>query len=93
MLMTGPDLPTPVELFDVDVWLSRWPSATRKAELYAGVLVFSGEFDHRDVATAQRTFPGRQVVLNDGGGIEIHPAGDAPPLSIFTTFAERLAQS
>ncbi|TCO44203.1 hypothetical protein [Actinocrispum wychmicini] len=80
--MLGPDLPAPHELFDVDTWLRRWPSGTHRTELCRGVLVFSGEFDHRDVEIAQRAYPGRQVVLNEGGGIEIHP-GNVPPPSIF----------
>jgi hypothetical protein len=88
--MTGPDLPGPDELFEIDMWLHRWPSATHKAELFLGVLAYSGEFDERDVETARRTYPGRQVVLNEGGGIEVHPAGDAPPRSIFTTYLEQL---
>ena len=87
--MTGPDLPAPHELFEIDTWQHRWPSATHKAELYLGVLVYSGEFDERDVETARRTYPGRQVVLNEDGGIEIHPAGDTPPSSIFESFLER----
>ncbi len=86
--MTGPDLPDPNELFDIGVWRDRWPSGTYKAELFAGVLVFSGEFDHRDVETAQRTYPGRRVLLNEGGGIEIHPGGDTP----LQSFPERMAQ-
>lgn len=81
--MPGPNLPAPHELFDGDVWAYRWPSGTHKAELFDGVLVFSGDFDNRDVEIAQRAYPGRQVVLNQGGGIEIHPASDASPLSIF----------
>jgi hypothetical protein len=35
-------------------------------------------------------FPGRRVLLNETGGIEIHPAGDAPPRSVFETFLEPL---
>ena len=83
--MNGPDLPAPHELFDVDAWQYRWPSGTLKAELFYGVLVFSGEFDERDIPTAQGAFPGRQVILNEDGGIEIHPAGDSTPRSIFET--------
>ncbi|HET9139138.1 MAG TPA: hypothetical protein VFO68_07220, partial [Actinophytocola sp.] len=63
--MPGPDLPAPTELFDIDVWLHRWPTGTYKAELWLGVLVFSGEFDHRDVEIARGAYPGRQVVLNE----------------------------
>ena len=87
--MTGPDLPAPHELFDVEVWQHRWPTGTQKAELVAGVLVFSGEFDRRDVEIAQRACPGRQVVLNEGGGIEIHPAGDTPPSAIFESLSSQ----
>lgn len=89
--MSGPDLPAPDQPFDVSAWMHRWPSGTLKSELFDGVLVFSGEFDERDLPTAQGAFPGRQVVLNDGGGIEIHPASQTPPRSIFETFTERLA--
>jgi hypothetical protein len=89
--MSGPDLPAPDQPFDVDAWQHRWPSGTLKAELYFGVLVFSGDFDERDIPTAQGAFPGRKVILNVGGGIEIHPAGDTTPRSIFETFRERLA--
>ena len=60
--------------------------------MYAGVLVFSGEFDQPDVAIAERTYPGRRVILNNGGGIEIHPAGDTPARSIFETFTEQVAR-
>ncbi|EWM14424.1 hypothetical protein [Kutzneria sp. 744] len=88
--MTGPDLPAPDELFEIEMWRYRWPSGTFKAELFAGVLVYSGEFDERDVETARRTYPGRQIVLNDGGGIEVHPGGDAEPRSVFETFLEQL---
>lgn len=64
----------------------------RRAWTRSSVLVFSGEFDERDIPTAQGAFPGRQVILNSGGGIEIHPASDTPPRSIFETFLERLTQ-
>nr|CEL19207.1 hypothetical protein [Kibdelosporangium sp. MJ126-NF4]CTQ94993.1 hypothetical protein [Kibdelosporangium sp. MJ126-NF4] len=79
-------------MFDIDAWQHRWPSGTWKAELVSGVLVFSGQFDERDLKTARRTYPGRQVVLNEGGGIEVHPAGDNPPRSIFEIYLERLTQ-
>ncbi len=88
--MSGPDLPAPDELFDIDAWQYRWPSGTWKAELIEGVLVFSGEFDERDIVTAQGAFPGRRIVLNEGGGIEVHPAGEGLPRSIFETALERL---
>jgi hypothetical protein len=90
--MNGPDLPAPDELFNIDAWQYRWPTGAEKAELYEGVIVFCGQFDERDVVTAQRTYPGRPVVLNESGGIEIHPADIAPPRSIFETLIERLDQ-
>jgi len=45
-------------------------------ELWDGVIVCYGEFDERDVEIAQRTYPGRRIVLTDDGMIEIHPAGE-----------------
>lgn len=90
--MAGPDLPAPHELFGIEAWECRWPSGTHKAELVAGVLVFSGEFDRRDVEIAQRAYPGRRIVLNEGGGIEIHPASDTPPPSIFENYHEHIAR-
>ncbi len=88
----GPDLPAPDELFSVDVYQHRWPSGAEKVELVDGVLVFSGQFDERDLTIARNAYPGRQVVLNDDGGIEIHPASDAPPRSIYETYLERRSQ-
>jgi hypothetical protein len=49
----------------------------------ARVLVYSGDFDERDVEAARRAYPGRQIVLNEGGGIEIQPAGTTDARSIF----------
>lgn len=86
----GPDLPAPDELFSLDAYSHRWPSGAEKAELIDGVLVFSGQFDDRDVRIAQSAYPGRQVVLNEDKGIEIHPASDTPPRSVLDTFVERL---
>lgn len=88
--MPGPDLPSPDELFSLDAYFHRWPSGAEKAELIDGVLVFSGQFDERDVRIAEGTYPGRQVVLNEDKGIEIHPASDTPPRSVLDTFLERL---
>lgn len=78
------DLPEPDQLFDHDSWLSRWPSGVQKTEMFFGVLVFYPyeRFDARDVDTAERTYPGRVVVLNEGGQIEVHPS-NADPVSIF----------
>ncbi|MFJ2627668.1 hypothetical protein ACIO6T_30780 [Streptomyces sp. NPDC087532] len=58
--------------------LHRWPSAPMRTELVYGVMLFSGDFDERDAAIARRTYPGRQVLLNTDGGIEVHPAGRGP---------------
>jgi hypothetical protein len=89
----GPDLPAASELFTVDVWQYRWPTGTEKAELYDGVLVFGGAFDQRDVEIAQRAHPGRRIVLNAGGGLEVHPSGQSIPVSIFESFRTRSAGS
>jgi hypothetical protein len=59
--------------------LHRWPTSTFKAELINGVLVFTGEFDERDVVTAERAYPGRRALLNADGSIEVHPAGTGSP--------------
>lgn len=88
----GPDLPEPDEPFSLEAYFHRWPSGSEKAELLDGVLVFTGQFDERDVRIAQDTYPGRQVVLNDDGGIEIHPSSGTPARSILETFEERLQQ-
>lgn len=75
-------LPPPAAPFDVAAWMHRWPTGAHKTELFYGVLVSQGNFDERDVEIAQRTYPGRQVFLNDSGNIEIHPSG-TPAVSIF----------
>ncbi|MFJ6592962.1 hypothetical protein ACIQPP_19560 [Streptomyces violaceusniger] len=62
--------------------LHRWPTSALKAELIRGVLVFSGAFDERDVITAERTYPGRRVLLNADASIEVHPAGVGRPTSL-----------
>lgn len=80
--MPGPDLPAPGEPMTVEACLHRWPSGVHRTELIYGVLVFAGQFDDRDIATAQRTYPGRRVLLNSGGGIEVHPAGSDPLVSL-----------
>jgi hypothetical protein len=70
--VTTPDLPAPHEPFTIDAYLHRWPSGAEKVELWAGALVFYGQFDERDIVTAERTFPGRRVVLNEDRGLEVH---------------------
>lgn len=74
--MPGPDLPQPDELFSIDVYQYRWPTGAEKAELWDGVLVFYGDFDHRDVDIAQRAYPGRRVRLDpESHSIRVHPGG------------------
>jgi hypothetical protein len=71
MTGAGPDLPPPDQPFDVDTAGHRWPMGARKVELDDGCPRFYGRFDHRDVATAQRAFPGRRAVIlphDDAGG-------------------------
>jgi hypothetical protein len=88
-MRTGPDLPAPHELFGVADWRTRWPSGSHKCELYAGILVYWGEFDQRDVDTGRRTYPGRRVILSASGAIEVHPGGDDEPTSVFEDFSQR----
>jgi hypothetical protein len=42
-----------------------------KVELWNGQAVFYGVFDDRDLATARRCFPGRQVWLTEDGGLVV----------------------
>lgn len=63
----------------VETLLARWPTAAQKVELVHGVLIFTGDFDERDLETARRTYPGRHPVLNVDGGLEVHPAGCGEP--------------
>jgi len=77
--VTGPDLPPATEPMTAEAMLSRWPTGAQKVELFHGVLVFTGDFDERDLDTAQRTYPGRRPVLNADGGLEVHPAGPGAP--------------
>jgi hypothetical protein len=51
----------------LDVYAYRWPSGAEKVELVDGALLFSGEFDERDVEIAERTYPGRRVLLGPHG--------------------------
>ncbi|WP_395577292.1 hypothetical protein [Streptomyces sp. BK79] len=61
--------------------LCRCPTAAQKVDLLHGVLVFVGDFDERDLATARRAYRGSRAVLNADGGLEIHPAGPGQPVS------------
>ncbi|MGW4244630.1 hypothetical protein [Nocardia sp. NPDC004722] len=84
-MTVGTDLPKPESLFDLDVWLHRWPASCYATELHYGVLVFTGcdGFDERDAEIARRTYPGRRVLIDDTGKLQVHPAGEGPPISIF----------
>ena len=80
--MNGPDLPLPQEPMTAEVLLHRWPSAVVKTELVHGVLLFEGAFDERDAVIAARTYPGRRVLINSDGGLEVHPTGVGRPESL-----------
>lgn len=71
----GPDLPTDGSSFEIGHWEYRWPvGCSRPTELIAGVLVFYGPFDERDLDTARRTYPHHHVVLAEGSfNIKIRP--------------------
>jgi hypothetical protein len=88
--MHGPDLPPPDRGFTADEWRHRWPTGAEKAELMGGILMFSGEFDERDVVIAGNCYPGRQILLNAEGGIEVHPAGD-PAVTVAEMYQGYLA--
>ncbi|MDI3424087.1 hypothetical protein [Streptomyces luteolus] len=52
------DLPPADEPFTAKALLSRWPTSAVRSELIHGVLYFEGSLDERDVAIAERTYPG-----------------------------------
>ncbi|WP_326623928.1 MULTISPECIES: hypothetical protein [unclassified Streptomyces] len=81
-VVPGPDLPAADQPMTTEALLHRWPSASMRTELVYGVLLFTGNFDERDAAIAQRTYPGRRVLLNNDGAIEVHPAGSGPARSL-----------
>ncbi|GAB2806725.1 hypothetical protein GCM10022221_00110 [Actinocorallia aurea] len=64
----GPDLPAADEAFGIDSFLRRWPTGVEKVELHNGSPVFYGRWDERDVAIAQRAYPGRVVRLDQVPG-------------------------
>ncbi|MBJ8348666.1 hypothetical protein [Antrihabitans sp. YC2-6] len=76
--MHGPDLPPADMPFDIDSFVHRWPTAVEKSELVDGrVLLFTGIFDERDAVIARHTYPGRIVLVNQGGSPEVRPGGDS----------------
>jgi hypothetical protein len=66
----GPDLPPPHEPITGGVYDYRWPMGAEKVELDNGCPYFYGYFDHRDVETAERAFPGRRAVIEPHSGGE-----------------------
>ncbi|WP_328541167.1 hypothetical protein OHT17_50970 [Streptomyces sp. NBC_00371] len=78
----GPDLPDPREPMTVEAVLTRWPTGAWKRELIDGVIYFYGEFDQRDIEIAQRTYPGRRVLVNRAKDLEVHPGGASPARSV-----------
>lgn len=87
----GPDMPAPTVGFTIDEYRHRWPTGVEKTELCGGIPIFVGQFDERDVETARRCYPDRQVVLNEDGGIEIHPASDEPARSTYQMYLDKHA--
>jgi hypothetical protein len=81
--MASNELPPPDVPITVDVFDARWPTGAEKAELVDGVIVFYGGFGEPDARAARLVYPGRRVVLNADGGIEVHPAG--PPHGIWAS--------
>jgi hypothetical protein len=64
----GLDLPAADEDIPADVFCTRWPTGAEKVELEDGCPVFYGAWDDRDVETAERTYPGRTVRLDQPAG-------------------------
>jgi hypothetical protein len=83
-----PGLPPADEEILADVFGARWPTGAEKAELEDGCPVFYGTWDERDVEIAQRTYPGRRVLLDQQAGepgtLRILPSGE-PRIEAFTT--------
>jgi hypothetical protein len=76
---TGRDLPAADETISIDTFGFRWPTGAEKAELWDGCPVFYGVWDERDVAIAERAYPGRVVRLDQEPGrpgtLRVLPAG------------------
>lgn len=83
----GPDLPAADEAFDVAAFFRRWPTGAEKIELHDGSPVFYGRWDERDVATAQRAYPGRVIRLDqppgEPGTLTVLPAAPGRALPPF----------
>jgi hypothetical protein len=81
-----PGLPSADEEILADVFGARWPTGAEKAELEDGCPVFYGRWDERDVEIAERTYPGRIVLLDQEAGepgtLRILPSGE-PPIDAF----------
>ncbi|MGI8335379.1 Uma2 family endonuclease [Actinomadura scrupuli] len=77
-----PGLPPADEEILADVFGARWPTGAEKAELEDGCPVFYGTWDERDVEIAQRTYPGRVVLLDQEPGrpgtLRVLPSGVPP---------------
>ncbi|WP_329580765.1 hypothetical protein [Streptomyces sp. NBC_01361] len=67
--------------------LARRPTGAWKTELVGGVLYFYGEFDERDIATAERTYPGRRALINRANDLEVHPGDTGPARSVLDAAA------
>ncbi len=76
---TGPQVPEPGDPWTYDVYMSRWPFAT-KVELMDGAPYWQtdhGPWDEQDVQAAERAFPGwRAVLLHDGHVLTLTPPGE-----------------
>jgi hypothetical protein len=81
-----PGLPAADEEILADVFGARWPTGAEKAELEDGCPVFYGTWDERDVEIAQRTYPGRVVLLDQEAGepgtLRVLPSG-MPSAEVF----------
>lgn len=64
----GPDLPSSEDPILIDAFGHRWPTGAEKVELEDGCPIFYGDWDERDVAIAERAYPGRVVRLDQPAG-------------------------
>ncbi|MFD7781008.1 hypothetical protein [Streptomyces sp. NPDC059753] len=80
--MPGPDLPPASQPMTVEALPARCPTSAHNSELIDGVLYFTGTFDERDKACAERTYPGRRALINSARNLEVHPSGEDQPVSV-----------